>query len=331
MSEPLYQNLQSCLREQYGLTLVTLDKIHGGLDSDATVYRVATEQEDQYLLKLRSGAVYGPAYLVPHYLQQQGVVSVVAPLPTQNNALWTQFGDRAAIIYPFIKGDTSWTGMVDSQWKKLGMIFKQVHNVSLPSFDTLKKETFDTTAYAQWIRDFEADPIHSQNNKSEAVQNLCAVWKTHQSIIHTAIESLESLGAALQNRDLPNVLCHADLHPANILREEKTGRVHVIDWDETMLAPKERDFIFIREPYVDAFFQGYGGKAEIDWMVLAYYLWERVVQDVIAFSRDICLRDEWKEETKAENLKLLQRILAGSDGTIPAAHAAAGRQRCRLV
>jgi spectinomycin phosphotransferase len=36
------------------------------------------------------------------------------------------------------------------------------------------------------------------------------------------------------------------------------GQVFVVDWDEVMLAPKERDFIFVRPPHADAFFQGYG-------------------------------------------------------------------------
>jgi spectinomycin phosphotransferase len=61
--------------------------------------------------------------------------------------------------------------------------------------------------------------------------------------------------------------------------------VFVIDWDDVMLAPKERDFLFIPEYRVDSltqqeispFFQGYGVGTEIDWAALAYYRCERVV------------------------------------------------------
>ena len=35
-----------------------------------------------------------------------------------------------------------------------------------------------------------------------------------------------------------------DLHPANLLRDD-AGQVFVIDWDEVMLDPNERDFLFI--------------------------------------------------------------------------------------
>ena len=64
-----------------------------------------------------------------------------------------------------------------------------------------------------------------------------------------------------------------------------------------MLAPKERDFIFVREPQADAFWEGYG-QAEIDWMALTYYLWERVVQDVIECTEDVFFRDDWGEESQ---------------------------------
>ena len=40
--------------------------------------------------------------------------------------------------------------------------------------------------------------------------------------------------------------------PANLIRD-RAGNVFVIDWDEVMLAPKERDFIFIREPQAAAY------------------------------------------------------------------------------
>ena len=59
----------------------------------------------------------------------------------------------------------------------------------------------------------------------------------HQSTIQTAIAALETLGYVLQRRTFPYVVCHAELHPANLLRDP-LGHVFVVDWDEVMLAPK---------------------------------------------------------------------------------------------
>jgi spectinomycin phosphotransferase len=318
------EKFQTCLREEYGINAATLDKIHGGLDTNAAVYRVVDERGEPYLLKVRfAGPFYEPSCFVPHYLQEQGISSVVSPLPTKKETLWAELGDWKATVYPFIKGDTSWTGMTDGQWQELGTISKQIHHLSPPPVKSLRCETFDPAEYVQAVRDFEANPVHTQQNASETVRNVCSLWKTHQSTIDAIIASLETLGKELQKRNLPYVLCHADLHPGNVLREDQSGRVHVIDWDQVMLAPKERDFIFIREPHMEAFFKGYGGKADIDWMARAYYLWERVIQDVIAFSNEICFKTDWKEETRA--LGILDKLLTGGDGTIPAARAAESR------
>jgi spectinomycin phosphotransferase len=143
----------------------------------------------------------------------------------------------------------------------------------------------------------------------------------HQPTIHTAIATLETLGGVLQRRTFPYVVCHADLHPANLLRDH-AGHVFVIDWDEVMLAPKERDFIFVREPQADAFFRGYG-QAEIDWMALTYYCWERVVQDLIVCAQDVFFRDDLGERAKADAFQLFHEFFAKDQSNIDAANAAA--------
>ena len=88
-----------------------------------------------------------------------------------------------------------------------------------------------------------------------------------------------------------------------------------------MLAPKERDFIFVREPQADAFWEGYRQR-EIDWIALTYYRWERVVQDLIECTQNVFFKDDLGEETRADEARLFDEILAGGS-YIDAAYAAA--------
>ena len=129
--------------------------------------------------------------------------------------------------------------------------------------------------------------------------------------------ALEKLAAVLRSRTLPYVICHADLHARNLIRDP-SGHVYVVDWDEVMLAPKERDFIFIRKPYAEAFFEGYG-DAELDWSLLTYYLWERVVQDLIYNAHNVCFRDEWAEETRAQVAQTFRESLEPGGSNLRAA------------
>ncbi len=110
---------------------------------------------------------------------------------------------------------------------------------------------------------------------------------------------------------------------------DQTDHMFVIDWDDVMLAPKERDFIFVREAQVAGsalqdtppFFQGYG-QTEIDWIALTYYRCERVVQDLIEFAKEVFFRKDLGEETKADSVQLFGDIFA-EGGMIDAAFAAA--------
>src|SRR5256886_12297935 len=317
------EQLRACFQDQYDLYPVTLEFLPLGLDYNAGVYRVVSEQGTAYLLKVTARPVYEARCLVPRYLNEQGITSVVAPIPTRSGALWTKLVDWTVIVYPFIDGDTSLTGMTNEQWKEVGTIFKRIHQVMLPpfGFESLQKETFDPTEYARWVRTFEAQHLHSRHDGSGSSRALRADWVAHQSTIHTAVTSLEKLAGVLQRRAGPYVICHADLHARNLLRDH-ASHVCVIGLEEVMLAPKERDFIFVRQPQAAAFWEGHGQRV-IDWVALTYYHWERVVQDVIACAQDVCFTDDLGEETRADAAQLFHEILAEDQSNIDAAYAAA--------
>jgi spectinomycin phosphotransferase len=310
------ERLQATLQDQFDLVPVTLEFLPVGLDYHAGVYRVVSEQGDVYLLKATSRPLYEPRYLVPRYLNDQGIRYVVAPLSTKSGDLWAKLDGWTMILYPFIEGDNSLTGMTNEQWRELGRIFKQIHTVPVPvqGFEARRRETFDPTAYARWIREFEAHYLHSQHNASASQQALLAEWQAQQSTIHQGISSMEKLAGVLQKRSEPYGICHADLHPHNLIRDQN-GHVFVIDWDDVMLAPKERDFIFIREGQADTFWEGYG-PAEIDWAALTYYRWERVVTDIIACAEDMFFKDDIGEETRADIARLFHRIFLDNISTI---------------
>ena len=316
------ERLRACLREQYGLAAVTLEFLPRGRDYNAGVYRVVSEQGTAYLLKVTSRSLPAPSFLVPRALHDQGITAVVAPVPTRGNTLWARLAGWTVIVYPWISGESSLTGMTPALWRETGAIFKRIHQAELPPDvrSLLRAETFDSSEYIQWVRTFEAQYLHARDGESGAARALRAAWATHQPTIHAVAASLETLAAALQSRPLPQVICHADLHPANLLRDA-VGRVFVIDWDEVMLAPKERDFIFIREPQAAAFWEGYEQRA-IDWVALTYFRWERVVQDLIEDAR-LVFRDDLGEDIRADAAQAFAATFAAGNNAAAAYAAAA--------
>lgn len=322
-------HLRACLQEQYDISAVALEFLPLGLDTRAGVYRVVSKHGTCYFLKAKSGSLYQPCCLVPGYLRDQGIAAVVAPLPTRRHTLWTQAGDWTVIVYPFINGDTGLhLGMMDGNWQEVGTIFKQIHGVMLPpgGFKSLRKETFDPTKYARWVRAFETQQVRAFGG-SRVEHALRSSWMAHQPTIHTMLTSMEALAHLLKERAGPHVICHADLHANNLLRDQ-ADHMFVIDWDDVMLAPRERDFIFVREAPADGsalqdtspFFQGYG-RTKIDWIALTYYRYERVVQDLIECAEQVVFRNDLGEETRADAVQLFGDIFA-EGGMIDAAFAA---------
>jgi spectinomycin phosphotransferase len=313
------ERLQACLQDRYDLIPAALEFLPLGHDYDAGVYHVVSVQGRAYLLKATSRLLYEPACLVPAYLRDQRIAPIVAPVPTTNGALWAKLEEWTVILYPWISGECSLTGMTNAQWKEVGSIFQRIHQVRLPSvgFESLRKERFDPTEHARWIRTFETQHMQDESSASASQRALRSSWKAHQLTIHTAVTRLQKLAKTLQSRTFHYVICHADLHARNLIRDQ-AGHVFVIDWDEVMLAPKERDFIFIRKPYAEAFFQGYA-NAEIDWSLLTYYLWERVVQDVIYVAHNVCFRDDWAEETRAQVAQTFHESLGPEGSNLRAA------------
>ena len=100
------------------------------------------------------------------------------------------------------------------------------------------------------------------------------------------MEQTTSLGRALCDRSLPLVPCHADIHAGNVLVDAR-GRLHLLDLDTLLLAPRERDLMFIGAGVAghwrDAqetiwFYEGYGPQ-QPDAQAMAYYRCERIVAD----------------------------------------------------
>ena len=321
--------LRACLQEQYGLVPAAIDFLPIGRDLNAGVYRIVSENGTPYLLKVKAGEFYAASCIVPRYLSDQGIGPVVAALRTRTQGLWARAGEWTVLVYPYLEGETGWAAMTEEHWKTTGAIFKRVHEVALPAagFEGVRREMFDPSGYARSIENIETHIAASEGGGRKPERALRGAWTKHRPTIYALLTSLDKLAGVLRSQTRPNVICHADLHPGNLLRD-RAGRVFVVDWDDVMLASRERDFIFVGEPAEGSshsgspFFQGYGGT-QIDWPLLTYYRYERVVQDLIEDAQQVISRDDLSEEAKAEGVPRFRASLEGRNfiaAQVAAAH-----------
>jgi spectinomycin phosphotransferase len=123
------------------------------------------------------------------------------------------------------------------------------------------------------------------------------------------VAQAERLAQRLQAQAPPFIVCHSDIHAGNLLLTP-AGKLYIVDWDEPILAPKERDLMYIGGGLLASglspqeeearFYPSYG-HPQIDAAALAYYRYERIIQDIAAYGEQLLLSDEGDED-RAQSL-----------------------------
>ncbi len=289
----------SRIEEEYYLQVTELTFLPIGADLRTAVYRVLTEDGTTYFMKLRR-KFNDVIVRVPLFLKENGVQEIIVPYETKSGQHWADFGEHKIILYPFIDGKDGFERKLTDQHRRtLGTAFRKIHTASIPAElkESIRKETFSS----EWMDDMKSyqTQVEKKVFTEPTAAKLIEFMKSKRSEITRLIERSEQLASKLQSQPLELVLCHSDIHGGNILISDK-DELYIVDWDDPILAPKERDLMFIgggvdeiwktsREEAV--FYEGYG-KTDINLSALAYYRYERVIEDLVVICEQLLLTDE---------------------------------------
>jgi spectinomycin phosphotransferase len=312
------EKIVSALREHYLIPVVGAEFLPVGNDASAWAYRINAENQDTYFLKIRKSISNRAGFLVPRYLEDHGLAQVLAPLPTQKQELWIGVDDFFFILYPFVIGKPAMeVGMSAAQWTEFGSTLKRIHVTRLPSSISqyVNRETF-IPKWSRLVKKLHKD-IHERDFDDPYQEELATFWKAHNETIQTLVEQAELIGRRLQQADLKFVLCHADIHTANILLTQNQN-MFIVDWDDTLLAPQERDLMFVLGEGTMAtteeqwFSEGYG-DVKLNRLAVAYYRYEWCVQEIGDFGERVFLRTDLGEETKKDSIKGFMQLFSHGD------------------
>lgn len=313
------EKIIGCLQTQYGLTALLVMFLPLGADANTAVYRVFTDQATPYFVKLRRGVFDEITAIIPKLLHDQGVKQVIAPLSTLSRQLWATLNEFTLTVYPFVEGYNGFEReMSDSQWVTFGRALKSVHAALLPSALRIPSETF-SPLWRERVRDFQRQ-VEDDTFGEPVAAKMAAFLKSKRDEINWLVGRAEQLAAIVQTQPLEFVLCHADIHVGNLLID-RDNTLYIVDWDTVILAPKERDLMFIGgglgggghtpEGEETLFYQGYGQTA-INPMLLAYYRCERIVQDIAAYCEQILTTEDGGDDREAGLRQLTSQFLPGA-------------------
>jgi spectinomycin phosphotransferase len=284
------------LRTTFGLPIAAIDFLPLGADANTAVYRAMTGDGAPYFVKLRAGAFEELSVMLPAYLHNQGMAEIIAPLPTLDRRTFSRIAAYAVIVYPFVTGEDGYTvELTDAQWSRFGVAMHRLHTVTLPPalHSRLPRVAFSARwrdAVMHYLQrattDRFADPLAA---------DLAAFLRANRDETLDLLRRSAHSATLLQERPLDLVVCHTDIHAGNLLIAGD-GSLYIVDWDNPTLAPKERDLMFIggaqgfagrsAAEELDRFYCGYGAT-ELDPVALAYFRYERILEDIALYCDDI--------------------------------------------
>lgn len=274
--------LRKWLLADFGLEVVELTPVAYGADIAAQVWKAGTAT-NTYAVKW-SAAGTNTGHQVAAFLADSGLPGVPELIRTTEGGLWSVHAKKRLTITPWIDGvRAAESGLTDEQWSEYGVLIRRVHDSEPPHRlrDALPKHShIDVRMPAI------ADEVHKrlETPEGEVEEELAAVWKQFEYVIVDLRTNRPLAPSGLC------VICHGDLHLGNVLVDE---RLHLIDWDDVIFAPREQDLMFMlggmddvgptTPTQVDAFLTGYGPHT-LDQDAIHYYRHVRAFEDVIGWS-----------------------------------------------
>lgn len=295
-----WSELAACLQNEYNVHPANITRLTLGADPHTTVFRVVDTAGAAYFLKLRSADFNLATVAVPHWLAGQSIPQIIAPIPCRDGRLFAQAGTLAAILYPFVAGSDGFAiPLQERHWVQLGHVLRRIHAAALPVELTahISHENY-SPAWRAMVREFLARSSEAQHGTPVADDEAVLTWlsflRDRYSAIMDLVAQAEQLANAVQGLAQELVLCHGDIHGGNVLIGTR-GDFYIVDWDTVTLAPRERDLMFIgagiagvwNQPReAELFYAGYGA-CSIDPHLLAYYRFERIVQDIAVYGMQL--------------------------------------------
>ena len=266
------QSIIDCLNTNYGIAVTTLTFLPLGADMNASVYKAETQGGLSYFVKLKRGHHYDISVAILALLQASGIQQIIPPIKTIDGELTQHINDFTLIVYPFVDGQNGFCyNLTDDQWVTLGKVLRQVHEFDVPPSikDRIRKEVY-SSKWREAVRSLYAH-IDGNLTGDETALKLQTFMKEHRAVIHRLVDRAEALSQKIQEQSPEFVLCHSDIHGGNVLIDGN-GAIYIVDWDDPIMAPKERDLMFIgggvanvwNNPHEEEFFYKGYGKTKIN-------------------------------------------------------------------
>ncbi len=207
-------------------------------------------------------------------LAEIGLPEIPLPQPALDGSLYQRLGQDVVVVFEHVDGVRVNAATIDLA--QVGDLIARVHQQTARVGVPIARETF-RWPHAQWWPDALARALVPSSDPAR--EELRRFFREQAAELADAWAALSNLADACRAEHFDLVLTHGDW-PFNLVRSAD-GSLHLVDWDELVLAPRERDTWFDAD--AGAFSRGYRGR--IDYapseLTTAYYVHGRYFEDMV--------------------------------------------------
>lgn len=312
--------------EDFGLAVSAAEPVGGGIDSAAAVWRVEVPATDgtragSYAAKLSARPRMRAGLALTAHLAAAGVPGIPAPVPALSGEVWTMRDGQLLSLTPWIAGRPGgYGGLDEDQWRTFGTMMAGLHATPvLAGIADLPREGYSTAWVDRYgAMDRRLRSLRAAGGTDSVITEALETWTAGSGRLRAAGERAQGLAARLIAANPPLVVCHADPHLFNML-VGPDRRITLIDWDDVVLAPRERDLMFVlggvlaEQPVTDTeqawFFSAYGEVA-VDPDRLQYYYATRALEDAVGLVERAVVEREPEPGARAWAVRMLRALFS---------------------
>ncbi len=305
--------LQHSLEDAYALQVRAMCFVPRGECSWG--YRVEAGDGRRYFLKLfRTNSLPAwAAHLVYRLHSEGGIENIVYPLPACSGEVLSHLGGHPAALFDFIEAQSLFQAPSKAETLyRLGELLARLHGCVQLRQDCRRVEQFEIPGRDMYDR--IVDLVNRGCVRSGAAGEALRILRPVRKQLEALREEILLFQEKARRAQSPFCICHGDPTPGNIL-VGASGTPYLIDWDEMLLAPPERDLVYWEKD--DVFFDnqpscpvldGYrhiAGDLSLDPHIIGFYQRQWTVGEIAVYGQRLLFENHTAQQSEADldNLK----------------------------
>jgi thiamine kinase-like enzyme len=234
-----------------------------------------------------SFAALDRAYRTAGALRDRGGLEfVLAPLPDDEGTRCRRIGERYALsVTPIVDGSAGSFGAYETkeERRRVARLLGRLHAAAevvpaeLPRRDdlTIPDRSIVEDALVEVARPWETGPFAEPTR---------ALLSAKADELEQRLRSHDARAHGLRDRSRSWVVTHGEPHRGNLIADARGG-LHLVDWDTTLVAPRERDLWWLLDDDLNGAeeYTQLAGDAQLDGDALDFYRQRWDLADIASF------------------------------------------------